>query len=687
MENTVNSESVFPGPLFDWGNAGGVSVCRCSDDTSGWQKPPLKTRLIVQLEELASKLKSGSVSAGIAVFLVGGPGNGKTHAAKYFQKLLLGDAYKYVPADENGVSAYDVHNVAGLTHVRFVEDASAGKNKDLAYQRFVDDIENFIVSRTSGSLFLCCVNRGILATVLARVAKKQMTASQSAIEFISKLSAVVSPDATPTSLWPLVDRDFVFVHPMDEESLLEPIGNNRPIAAEILDEICLVKTDKCDGCSCSALCPMFANLRMLREPMLQANLLKVLRYYEIVASKRLSFRDLFSMFSILIVGNQNDYILNGKITLPCTWVERQVESVHSNQVSERLAGLFELELNLYHNRLFSNWKDFKKVDRQLLRSIKGAKCTVLSGTHEFFRTLATKIRRSSNVASQGYLENCAILLDPALQDTTQIEDMPEEVAKDVRSVEDAFCKSLSLGIDTFFAMSCHQKCEIEKLFMEECAQVEQNTTILDMSISDPEYSLSQVVLSALRIVMARITKRSIGAANALVLQGSRLSEFRTLLRDDGSLPGRKRKICQAIQEYLFPGGKFRHSMLATFGQSEPDAENAFFVESKTMPRFVFVSTANVSTMTKNLLFVNEPMMGVTIKVNFDLYSALADIQTGLSAASLPERIYDIFDGAKARIQGHMCHNWDENSMSFVFQDRDKKMRTVQWNSEEGFFED
>lgn len=686
MDTSPNEQSKFPESLFDWGNAGGVSVCRCSDDASGWQKPPLKTRLIVQLEKLVEDIKSGAVASGAAVFLVGGPGNGKTHAAKYFQQQLLGDAYEYVPADDNGVVSYSVTNVPGITSVRFIEDASAGSSNDLVYERFVEDIEKFTIGRPENCLFICCVNRGILATVLARVAKKQMSASNEAVAFISRLSSVVSPDATPTCPWPLENANAVYVHPMDEESLLEPIGENRPIAADILDEICSADVGHCAECPSGSLCPMRSNFRAMQDPALRDNLLKVLRYFEIVASKRLSFRDLFSIFSILVVGNPYDYVSNAKRIQPCAWVAKQIEQVTSGQSAERLTALFELELMLYHNRLFSNWKDFKKVDRQLLRNIKSAKCDVISGTHEFFKSLAARIRRSANVSSQDYLENCAQLLDPALQDTTQMDDLPAVVAKEVKDVEDAYCKSLSLGIETFTSVSCHQKNEIENRFMQECGRVELNANILDMSISDPEYPLAQTVISALRIVMSRVAKRSIGAANAFVYQGSRLAEFRKLLANDGSVPGKKRKICQAIQDYLFPDGKFTHSMLATFGQSEPDRENAFFLESKTTPHFAFVATGHDNT-TKNLLFVKEPSMGLMIKINFDLYSALVDLQTGLSAASLPERIYDIFDGAKARIQGYMCHHWDESTMCFSFPDRDKTFRVVQWNGDEGFYED
>ena len=80
--------STFPESLFAWGNSGSYAISRGSDDGSGWQKPPLQTRLIMQLEALAEGILDGSVSSQANIFLVGGPGNGKTHAAKYFLTRL-----------------------------------------------------------------------------------------------------------------------------------------------------------------------------------------------------------------------------------------------------------------------------------------------------------------------------------------------------------------------------------------------------------------------------------------------------------------------------------------------------------------------------------------------------------------------------------------------------------------------
>ena len=84
--------------------------------------------------------------------------------------------------------------------------------------------------------------------------------------------------------------------------------------------------------------------------------------------------------------------------------------------------------------------------------------------------------------------------------------------------------------------------------------------------------------------------------------------------------------------------------------------------------------------------MREADLRLSIKVNFDIYSALVDLQNGLKPASLPARINDIFDGVKSRIQGRLCHRWDTGASQFLFCDGDGVRHSVSWNLDEGFFE-
>lgn len=693
MPKTINQpqkQLEFPETLFAWGNSGAYSISRSADIGSGWQKPPLRTRLIMQLEALADSILDGRIASRANIFLVGGPGNGKTHAAKYFLKRLLQDKYDEVQASETGsVTIEFADSTSPVKHLRYIEDASAGQDNGAILKRFIVDVEEYVLAVRPDTIFLCCVNRGILATVLAKIAKREIDASPEAKKFIATLSSVVSPDATPKVLWPFESERDTFIHPMDEESLLEGIGDQLPVAIDILDAICAEDDGRCQKCAHKQKCPICANIAALQDEKRRKSLLKILRYYEIVASRRLSFRDLFSVFSQLAAGLPHEYVINGKRTSPCKWVEKQVELASSNLREDRLAALFALASALYHNRLFGTWDDFKVQARPLLKLAKGARVASIKAVAPVLQSIAAMIRRSATASAQNYLPKCAMLLDPALQDVSALGDERQECVGKIRLYEDAFCKSLTLGIDTFLNDGYCQPSGAESDLFLEVRSIEQDQNILDMPVSDPDFQTAQTILSVLRVVLSRMAKRAIGAFDAFVLASDRLDEYRALIDNDLShhnLAVKKRRLCSTIQGHLFPDGLFSCSMLATLGQTEPDNTNGFFMKNSRPAHFTISPSGTDNGMTRNLLFVRENDLGLSIKVNFDIYSALIDLQNGLNPASLPARINDIFDGVKSRIQGRLCHNWDLGASQFLYYDREGARHSVSWNSDEGFFE-
>ena len=689
LENSPQKKSEFPETLFSWGNSGNYSISRSSDIESGWQKPPLKTRLITQLESLADGILEGKTPSQSNIFLVGGPGNGKTLAAIHFLRRLLKDKYAEMPPSITG--SVDVEFSDGsspIKHLRYIEDASAGQDNNAIYKRFVADIGEYVLSPQPGTLFLCCVNRGILATVLVKIAKHEIEASAETRNFIATLSSVVSPDATPKSLWPFELKRNIYIHPMDEESLLEPIGDRHPVAIDILNEICAEDDGRCLSCHKAEKCPIHANIVALQDKKRRESLLKIMRYYEIVASRRFSFRDLFSVFSQLVVGSPYEYVINGKKTNPCKWVEKQIELSVSNLREDRIAGLFALSSMLYPNRLFGTWDDLKGQAKQLLSSIRVSKIASIKAVAPIIQAIVSIIRRSTNASAQNYLPKCATMLDPALQETSAIGDGVKDCAEKIRLYEDAFCKSLTLGINTFLDDGYCPLSVIERDLFLEIRNIEQDQNILDMPVSDPGFQDVQVILSLLRVVLARMAKRSIGAFDAFVYAGDRLDEYRAMLDNDPQYPNlatKKRKLCLTIQRHLFPEGLFSCSMLASLGQTEPDEGNGFFIKNSRPVLFTISASDTGNSMIRNLLFVREPSLGLSIKVNFDIYSALVDLQNGMKPASLPARINDIFDGVKSRIQGRLCHNWDLGASYFQFCDRDGGRHCVKWSPDEGFF--
>ena len=152
MVSEDQKATTFPESLFAWGNSGAYAISRSSDFESGWQKPPLKTHLIMQLESLAAGILDGSAPSQANVILVGGPGNGKTHAAQYFLKLLLKDKFGDLPASTKGAVTMEIKDTSSpVKYLRYIEDASAGDDNGAIYRRFVDDIEKYVLAPQQGT--------------------------------------------------------------------------------------------------------------------------------------------------------------------------------------------------------------------------------------------------------------------------------------------------------------------------------------------------------------------------------------------------------------------------------------------------------------------------------------------------------------------------------------------------------
>ena len=77
-ESTVKH---YPDFFFRFAGSTQESVKKFGQPKSGWRIGDLlKTRLLCNLEQLAGMLRKGEITRPISIFLVGGPGNGKTEA-------------------------------------------------------------------------------------------------------------------------------------------------------------------------------------------------------------------------------------------------------------------------------------------------------------------------------------------------------------------------------------------------------------------------------------------------------------------------------------------------------------------------------------------------------------------------------------------------------------------------------
>ena len=281
-------------------------------------------------------LLENSESTQTFVFLVGGPGNGKS--------LLLASAVAgYDPLKEY---SDDLHHrsykyLVGERSLHLVNDATIrGENETGSRDSLINDIDNAI---EDGSFLLAGVNRGILLDEL--MSDRETSLGREIVVWLNKRG---EPSGNLNQFF--------------EQSYLkaaEVAGQNINLVAVFMDAISLFEEDpdirladpldasECsnytvqlfnerDASTCSntsagellnklfslerghfpieseaqkakyAYNPIFANLENLSNPIFQANLLSFLRASEIATGNLLNFRSIWGFIGVALMGNRSD---------------------------------------------------------------------------------------------------------------------------------------------------------------------------------------------------------------------------------------------------------------------------------------------------------------------------------------------------------------------------------------------
>lgn len=306
------------------------------------------------------------------VFLVGGPGNGKSHQLqKLYERLGLEP-----PVNDTGDIArrkYEPHQSLRLINDATIRTGAPGElSRDLrsAAGEAVDRALHLVVN----------VNRGILleeAAALAHGDDWHPAASLiswlagPAREYPDLHEVPVGGDYYRRALLDVGEGRSVAVHAvfMDVLSLLEPLpapegaciteqddGHFKvkryrvhPLThqarlespAGLLLEKLLDEAHHdggaCGNCGARSLCPIRANVQSLRDANVRLGVLSVLRAAEIASGRLMTYRDLWTTFMLGIVGRRRAAFDE---LHPCEWVERLVPEIDTED-SDSLRHLSE----------------------------------------------------------------------------------------------------------------------------------------------------------------------------------------------------------------------------------------------------------------------------------------------------------------------------------------------------------
>lgn len=673
----IEQSAAFPRGLLGWAGHQAGGVKRLFDPGSGRpSKELLRTGLITRLESWATNVASGTTGVPRILLLVGGPGNGKTEAIEHTIKCLdaglvaggkleshLSEAFRPpVGQAVARVVSIDAGSLAATPRplvLSIVQDASAtaGHDGQLASELLVQELLN-LLEGTAASLYLCCVNRGVLDDALIHAIDRDLPRARA---FLERITRAVSLSADAPSCWPLAGYPDVAVWPMDAESLLTSAASSHASPASTLLSHATEpdRWPKEGTCAAGADCPLCQNRTLLGKPDQRESLLRILRWYELASGKRWSFRDLFSLVSYLLAGNQST--AKGHPGDPCSWAAQLAELDRTGQHArsprrQQLTAVFELVSARYQHALFHRW------DHKASNVIRlGAKDLGLDKTGTEVRTLLglqyfLADRKDSYLPATiaPLLDNLVELLDPAMASAET------EVAVSSRSkvvlaeLDIRFSRSVSGGIEFVRKYQALSKAEVDLL--SRLAAVDNLLSSAATRRRNP--AAANRIQHVVRDFACRLVRRSICTRTAVVADVQVLESFQKVVEDDQQ--GKQLfDVARQVKALLNQGNGFEVSLTTTFGQALPPVQRqATLVVPVRQVKPLHLAAAGRPASPISFLQVGSGKSLQPVALTYDLFKAVKDLERGISPASLPRNVVALLDTTKARLSGPIVRDED-----------------------------
>lgn len=673
MDNAHDVTNLFPQDLVEWAGQHSGGVKRLFDAGSGRPgKTLLRTNLIGKLESWAAHVASGTPGTPRVLLLVGGPGNGKTEAIEHTINCLdhglaahgrLVDALSKEFHPEQGKVPRVVNAKAGtlatpprILDLQIVQDVSvtAGKEGMAAPVLLIEELRSAL-NGSDSSLYLCCVNRGVLDDALIYSLDNGIDDAQALLEAITRS---VSLTSKAPSCWPLAGFPAIAIWPMDAESLLViPDGAPTSPAAALLEHATTSKYWPATGsCAAGDKCPFCHSHLLLTKDDSRLALEQILRWYELASGKRWSFRDLFSLVSYLLAGHHQES--HGQKTDPCGWAAHLIELDKAGHAARQpgrhqLTAIFHLATSSYQHALFHLWDknaagSLRQDTRDLSLGKDNEEARVIQGLLAFLQE-----RKSPYLPATiaPLLESLAELLDPALASP----DM--EVPLSSRS-------KVMLGeLDTRFSRSLPGAVEYVRKY--QFLSVNELDLLKRLAKADTYLSLPAVrrkkptaasrIQRTIRDFACRLVRRSICTRSALVAGSRILEPFQRIVEDQGGK--NLHEVAQQVKGLLNSQHGFEVSLTTTFGQPLPPQQRQSILLVQPQPvRPLQIPHEGRPRSPICFLQVGHGQSLQPIALTYDLFKAIKELERGLSPASLPRTVVALLDTTKARLSGAIVRN-------------------------------
>jgi hypothetical protein len=676
--NKSNEESkderLFPEGLARWAGHRDGGVRRPFKYDSG--RPTgeqIETPLVKRLGDWVHRLVAGDAVPRV-LLLVGGPGNGKTDAVEGCIEsfdvelgangaLLNAFASKYnvsegeLPPRKSVVDLSTVKSALPThlqTTISLVQDATEGdpSQNESSEELLLNELDGLLNPDHTG-IYLCCVNRGILART-AEIAHETSVHSDVSALLTIITKGVTSGPKSP-SCWPLAGYPDIALWPMDVESLVDKnINEGKWSVAHQIFEVALDDEKWKEPCELNTRCPFCQNRKLLSRGKSLDSLIDILHYYELASGKRWTFRDLFSLVPYLLVGDHSELEIKGKRLSPCEWAAEQYKLAMHGKVGsvERDRAPYLLMSRLYHHRLFPRWPSFDQgLHRQAKRELfkKEGEDKGLAAAMGLFRFTAKAKELTSQSSGDVPVRVRNFVgpeLDPALVTGDEVLIVRNGINTAVSDIEDIFSLSVGDGIELVGS-------QLETLELDVLKQLR----TADESLEEDKFprnrtKQARLLQSTLRQFSSRLVKRSLGTKHGICRNIDAFKHYLNATRRPDVLNDVRKGLNVLLHD---SNNNFRAGLATTFGQPVAHrSKDVFLVLQRRIPVSVADTTRPEGRPVDYLpyLLVDKHYVALT----FDLFRALNEVNEGLHDASLPSEIYSLLDRVKSLVSGRVVRD-------------------------------
>lgn len=641
----------FPDELLNWAGHKRGGVKKPFDRSTGRPNGAvIRTDLTSKIDVWVRQLNEDSPRI---ILLIGGPGNGKTDSLEYLVSELdkryktnffdeissLMRSSTFVPRKVT-VSANEIKRNSKLT---IVQDASVGENNLTSEVCLINDID---IATKNNDIYIACINRGILAESLT----KAKTLNSNVYSILNQITKAVSQQIDQLPMWPLSDFDqnlkSVAVWPMDVESLVQVRENEISIPAfQIIKESVKEENWKCKSCHIDKSgCPFYQNMITFQDKSNILGLLNILHDYEIIANKRWSFRELFSLISYLIVGSEQTF---GNSS-PCEWSISKINGLASSNLKEFNRSLHDLNNELYHAKLYSLWPNFNGI----ARTTNSEFLDVLQKSEEtkeffkYFSYVKSKSKTKSEIAN--LLDGQFIeLMDPSQLSNEEVELKGLDI--NLRDLESRFSYSINTGLKEIENLIN----PLEKSYFDRLETIERQLDSDVRYIGNISSSKIDYILTILRAIAVRYFKRIYFTRLGISKDKRYLEAYRKLHVSMDTNQDDIKLAARLFEDLIQDKNNLVLLLNTSFAQPNPSPDEQILIKLKRVrvwPNYISKAFDDVPRMdikTFKVGFQKE----FEIVITYQLFKALIMIQNGVRQASLPKEVLAMLDKIKSKISG------------------------------------